>query len=128
MAIPTVIRSAAVCPENTNQQNTGWPHQGRFVHCRMSRRRRFLKVFPRAMTVGDLQEGIEVRHWQSLLAYWSITFFHFEPGKFGAGGGNRTRVASLEDWNSTIELRPQRISSYWRLLPCQFTCVYLLPQ
>ena len=25
----------------------------------------------------------------------------------GAGDGNRTRVASLEDWNSTIELRPQ---------------------
>src|SRR6266567_2629009 len=28
--------------------------------------------------------------------------------KSGAGGGNRTRVASLEDWNSAIELRPQR--------------------
>ncbi len=26
----------------------------------------------------------------------------------GAGDGNRTHVASLEDWNSTIELRPQR--------------------
>jgi hypothetical protein len=26
----------------------------------------------------------------------------------GAGDGNRTRVASLEDWNSTIELHPQR--------------------
>jgi hypothetical protein len=25
----------------------------------------------------------------------------------GAGDGNRTRVASLEDWNSTIELHPQ---------------------
>jgi hypothetical protein len=24
----------------------------------------------------------------------------------GAGDGNRTRVASLEDWGSTIELRP----------------------
>jgi hypothetical protein len=29
---------------------------------------------------------------------------HFE---FGAGDGNRTRVASLEGWNSTIELHPQ---------------------
>jgi hypothetical protein len=29
-----------------------------------------------------------------------------EPSR--AGDGNRTRVASLEDWGSTIELRPQR--------------------
>src|SRR5579859_3076740 len=28
--------------------------------------------------------------------------------KTGAGGGNRTRIASLEDWHSTTELRPQR--------------------
>ena len=27
--------------------------------------------------------------------------------KYGAGDGNRTRVASLEDWDSTIELRPR---------------------
>jgi hypothetical protein len=27
--------------------------------------------------------------------------------KAGAGDGNRTRVASLEDWGSTIELRPR---------------------
>jgi hypothetical protein len=27
-------------------------------------------------------------------------------GKAGAGGGNRTRVISLEGWSSTIELRP----------------------
>ena len=26
----------------------------------------------------------------------------------GAGDGNRTRVASLEDWNSTIELHPPK--------------------
>ncbi len=25
----------------------------------------------------------------------------------GAGDGNRTRVTSLEDWGSTIELRPR---------------------
>ena len=29
-------------------------------------------------------------------------------GMFGAGEGNRTLVASLEDWSSTIELHPQR--------------------
>jgi hypothetical protein len=27
-------------------------------------------------------------------------------GMFGAGGGNRTLVASLEGWDSTIELHP----------------------
>jgi hypothetical protein len=27
--------------------------------------------------------------------------------KSGAGDGNRTRIASLEGWNSAIELRPQ---------------------
>ncbi|MDF2807294.1 MAG: hypothetical protein K0S43_2240 [Cellulosimicrobium sp.] len=27
--------------------------------------------------------------------------------RYGAGDGNRTRVASLEDWGSTIELRPR---------------------
>ena len=27
----------------------------------------------------------------------------------GAGDGNRTRVASLEDWGSTIELRPRGV-------------------
>ncbi len=36
---------------------------------------------------------------------------HAGVGRFawwrgGAGDGNRTRVASLEDWGSTIELRP----------------------
>ena len=29
------------------------------------------------------------------------------PSKHGAGDGNRTRTASLEGWNSTIELHPQ---------------------
>lgn len=33
---------------------------------------------------------------------WSLTC-----GNVGAGDGNRTRVASLEDWGSTIELRPR---------------------
>src|SRR5205085_8738519 len=33
---------------------------------------------------------------------WSWT----ESGRRGAGGGNRTHVASLEGWNSTIELHP----------------------
>ena len=28
--------------------------------------------------------------------------------QFGAGDGNRTHAASLEGWNSTIELHPQK--------------------
>ena len=32
----------------------------------------------------------------------------------GAGGGNRTRVARLEIWNSTIELHP-RVSNETRI-------------
>lgn len=31
----------------------------------------------------------------------------------GAGDGNRTRVASLEDWNSTIELHPQGVTGVY---------------
>ena len=27
----------------------------------------------------------------------------------GAGDGNRTRIASLEGWSSTIELHPQQV-------------------
>src|SRR3954469_5439666 len=125
MAIPAVVPPAAVCPENTNQKDTGSRNQGRFVHCRCQK-----GSGPKSPSSRNedwrRQESIDVRrHWPSLRAYWSIAFFHLEPRKnFGAGGGNRTRVASLEDWNSTIELRPQRISSYGRLLPCQFTCVY----
>lgn len=37
------------------------------------------------------------------------------PG-VGAGDGNRTRVASLEDWNSTIELHPPPDQP---ILPCR---------
>ena len=49
--------------------------------------------------------------------------------KTGAGGGNRTRVASLEDWNSTIELRPQNSGKvYRRRLRCQLSSVYLPPR
>ncbi len=33
---------------------------------------------------------------------------HGEHRKIGAGEGNRTLVTSLEDWSSTIELRPHR--------------------
>ena len=31
---------------------------------------------------------------------------NFEEKKFGAGEGNRTLTASLEGWNSTVELHP----------------------
>lgn len=37
-------------------------------------------------------------------------------GKIGAGDGNRTRVASLEDWGSTIELRPRGAGRAWAVL------------
>ena len=30
---------------------------------------------------------------------------------FGAGDGNRTHAASLEGWNSTIELHPHKLSA-----------------
>ena len=30
---------------------------------------------------------------------------------FGAGDGNRTHAASLEGWNSTIELHPQPLTA-----------------
>ena len=38
----------------------------------------------------------------------------------GAGDGNRTHVTSLEGWNSTIELHPQRalISAYGSVRAC----------
>ena len=32
----------------------------------------------------------------------------------GAGGGNRTLLASLEGWSSTIELHPRRHGIWWR--------------
>lgn len=47
----------------------------------------------------------------------------------GAGDGNRTRVASLEDWGSTIELRPRAprclVSRASRLATC---VAYRLPR
>ena len=42
--------------------------------------------------------------------WWSIWHICF-LSKIGAGSGNRTRIASLEDWHSTVELYPQK----WRL-------------
>ena len=54
----------------------------------------------------------------------------------GAGGGNRTRVCSLEGCRSTIELRPllrfgaasplglATPESYRVRLPCQFAALY----
>ena len=34
-----------------------------------------------------------------------------DTSSLGAGDGNRTRVSSLENWRSTIELHPQRANS-----------------
>ncbi len=42
---------------------------------------------------------------------------------FGAGDEDRTRVASLEDWSSTIELLPQ-----WSELQLNFTDFNVLSQ
>jgi hypothetical protein len=36
----------------------------------------------------------------------------FEKIKIGAGEGNRTLTASLEGWNSTVELHPQKFKSF----------------
>ncbi len=38
------------------------------------------------------------------------TRFKLVPVTFGAGDGNRTHAASLEGWNSTIELHPHHRS------------------
>ena len=41
------------------------------------------------------------------LSYWRILTLPRRSHRIGAGDGNRTHVASLEGWNSTIELHPQ---------------------
>ena len=43
----------------------------------------------------------------------------------GAGDGNRTHAASLEGWNSTIELHPQvvRFENYPNIIACFFDFV-----
>ena len=38
------------------------------------------------------------------VALYQLSYYRM---RFGAGDGNRTHVASLEGWNSTIELHPQ---------------------
>ena len=43
----------------------------------------------------------------SVLSATYLEDFLGNPGKAGAGGGDRTRIASLEGWNSTIELHPR---------------------
>ena len=39
------------------------------------------------------------------VALYQLSYYRRSHG--GAGDGNRTHVASLEGWNSTIELHPQ---------------------
>ena len=36
---------------------------------------------------------------------------NYRPVRIGAGDGNRTHAASLEGWNSTIELHPHHFSA-----------------
>ena len=44
------------------------------------------------------------------LSYWRTSTPNGLPQVFGAGDGNRTHAASLEGWNSTIELHPRILS------------------
>ena len=44
--------------------------------------------------------------WRPVLYQLSYTPISQLLPTFGAGDGNRTRTASLEGWNSTIELHP----------------------
>ena len=45
------------------------------------------------------------------LSYRRIEMLH----KCGAGDGNRTHAASLEGWNSTIELHPHFVAIHRRI-------------
>ena len=66
---------------------------------------------------GTKARTLDTRFWRPLLYQLSYTpkwcMFDSavracsEPSHAGAGDGNRTRTASLEGWNSTIELHPQ---------------------
>ena len=45
------------------------------------------------------------------VALYQLSYYRAEAG---AGDGNRTHVASLEGWNSTIELHPQTFNGMER--------------
>ena len=55
------------------------------------------------------EEGLEPSHThvRQILSLLRLPFRHSGKKRInGAGEGNRTLVASLEGWNSAIELRP----------------------
>ena len=66
---------------------------------------------------GTRARTLDTRFWRPLLYQLSYTpkwcmfdsavRIYSESSHAGAGDGNRTRTASLEGWNSTIELHPQ---------------------
>ena len=66
---------------------------------------------------GTKTRTLDTRFWRPLLYQLSYTpkwcmfdsavRIYSESSHAGAGDGNRTRTASLEGWNSTIELHPQ---------------------
>ena len=66
---------------------------------------------------GTKARTLDTRFWRPLLYQLSYTpkwcmfdsavRIYSESSHAGAGDGNRTRTASLEGWNSTIELHPQ---------------------
>ena len=52
---------------------------------------------------------------------------NFEEKKFGAGEGNRTLTASLEGWNSTVELHPPTPEGYGGQARQGFSINFILP-
>ena len=65
---------------------------------------RHLVVLVRLKRFELLTHGLEGRC-SIQLSYRRV--FMETPAKSGAGDGNRTHAASLEGWNSTIELHPR---------------------
>src|SRR6185312_2144595 len=67
--------------------------------------------------VPTLQCGLFRSNFAFAIARKSLSSYRLLPSPYvGAGDGNRTHVASLEGWSSTIELHPQPRSASRPLL------------
>ena len=64
------------------------------------------KTLARLKRFELLTHGLEGRC-SILLSYRRIYYARLSSFAYGAGDGNRTHAASLEGWNSTIELHPR---------------------